>query len=56
MFAIRMVGMISESSKPDEQIEADLSLAWHREMDRKEFEEFWDSPTFEKWRKGGRWT
>ena len=26
--------MTSKSSKPDEQIEADANLAWHREMDR----------------------
>jgi hypothetical protein len=37
----------------DEQDETEA--AWHRRMDRKEFEEFWDSPTFEKWRKGGKW-
>jgi hypothetical protein len=35
----------------------------HREGDRrywatddpKDFDEFWDAPTFEKWRKGGQW-
>ena len=32
--------MISESSKPDEQVEADADLAWHREMDRQV--EWWD--------------
>ena len=32
--------MTSESSKPDEQVEADAELAWHREMDR--HVEWWD--------------
>jgi len=46
--------MTSESSEPDEQVEADLDLAWHREMDR--LAEFWDDqPTHEKWRRGQRW-
>jgi hypothetical protein len=43
--------MTSESSEPDEQ-EENL----HREADRNDWEEFWESPTFEKWRKGGKWT
>jgi len=46
--------MTSESSEPDEQVEADLDLAWHREMDR--LAEFWDDqPTHEKWRRGQKW-
>ena len=45
--------MTSESSEPDEQ---DLDVAWHREADRYDWDDFWDSPTFEKWRKGGKWT
>jgi hypothetical protein len=52
---IRMGGMTSESSEPDEQVEADLDIAWHREMDRI-VAEWDDEPTHEKWRKGGRWT
>jgi hypothetical protein len=43
--------MTSELFEPD-----DDELAWHVEMDRRQFEEFWESPTFEKWRKGGKWT
>ena len=42
--------MTSESSEPDEQ-----DVLWHRELDRHQWDEFWDSPTFEKWRKGGKW-
>ena len=39
---------------PDEQVEADVELAWHREMDR--LVEMWDDePTHEKWRRGGHW-
>ena len=46
--------MTSESSKPDEQVEADAELAWHREMDR--IVDWWDDePTFEKWRRGQKW-
>jgi len=48
--------MTSESSEPDEPVEIDLDLAWHRELDRHQWEQFWESPTFEKWRKGGKWT
>jgi hypothetical protein len=46
--------MTLESSKPDETDEEELG--WHRQMDRHAWDEFWDSPTFEKWRKGGKWT
>ena len=46
--------MTSESSDPEEPVEDDM--AWHREQDRHAWDEFWDSPTFEKWRKGGKWT
>jgi hypothetical protein len=46
--------MTLESSKPDEQVEADLELAWHREMDRI-VDQFDDEPTHEKWRRGARW-
>jgi hypothetical protein len=39
---------------PDEQVEADLDLAWHREMDRI-VAHFDDEPTHEKWRRGAKW-
>ena len=40
--------------EPDEQVEADLGLSWHREMDR--LIEFWDDePTHEKYRRGAKW-
>jgi hypothetical protein len=42
--------MTSESSEPD-----DDELEVHRRMDRI-VDDFEDEPTFEKWRKGGRWT
>jgi len=46
--------MTSESSEPDEQVEVDADLAWHREMDR--LVDLWDDePTHEKWRRGQRW-
>ena len=45
--------MTSESSEQDKP---DVDLAWHREQDRRVWDEFWESPTFEKWRKGGKWT
>jgi hypothetical protein len=45
--------MTSESSEPDDE---EPEQTWHREHDRHYWEEFWDSPTFEKWRKGGKWT
>ena len=40
--------------EPDEQVEADLDLAWHREMDRI-VDEWDDEPTHEKWRRGPKW-
>jgi hypothetical protein len=43
--------MTSESSEPEDE-----ELLWHRTLDRHDWEDFWDSPTFEKWRKGGKWT
>ena len=40
------------SDTPDEQLEAELELAWHRELDR--LLDMWDDePTFQKLRKGG---
>jgi hypothetical protein len=45
--------MTSESSEQDDP---DVDLKWHREQDRHVWDEFWESPTFEKWRKGGKWT
>jgi hypothetical protein len=45
--------MTSESSEPDEQ---DEDFVWHRTLDRHDWDDFWDGPSFEKWRKGGKWT
>jgi len=44
------------SSEPEDPDELEPEYLWRREKDRKEYDEFWDSPTFERWRKGGKWT
>ncbi len=56
-----MGGMTSESSDLDEiaalgQKAPTDKFELHRESDRHDWDDFWDSPTFEKWRKGGKWT